>query len=267
MKNNDKVKNILIVFLLLLVVGLTGYIAYDKFYIESDEVVVEEKKDKIVDVTDEMRSKFTKAVELLEKAGNDEQYGSSNLGSITYVYSKDVVTNDEISITNAYHNLFWKNLDSKDFVLGDMASNETVYTGSNDKIDEIVLFVDNLFGKKTSIPTDMKGCPRFHYSDGKLSRYSACGYAAQKYNFSYIYKIESEKDAVRVHVAVGGFLPFDDEGKYEEHVYYDSKFSKFGFKFTGETINEENYNLFEKFTYEFTKNDNGSYRFVKVSKD
>lgn len=287
----EKNNNVLIGVLVVIVLGLSVFICYDKFLSKPDndkgDNKVEEKtqndtskEEEITNVnTIKELSNKVDAVNsgLVNEAGSYDENTDISLNTDIYAHSYKVMPTlikneltDDLKAKIILNSLYSEknNINSE---LSAKYTNKTVL-GIISKNDYDKRSVD-LFGVIIPSSTTLSGCPSYVYEENYkvYVRLGACGFGPDSMLLLYKYKFTSLDNEAYVYIsaAYDKFLG-DNEGKIyknfdlesdnmiNENDYYSGDR---GFK-----IGKDNYNDFVKFKYKFKKNTDGSYYFVSVEK-
>lgn len=276
-KKRSKGLIITIIILIILVLGLTGYILVDKDVIRLSETTNTEDKSSNKETDNKERPIEYKAIrdELRQKVSNLEEINSIETEGYRsgYIYKKDTTNQDipndiklQLALDSIY-SLSAASIVTTDYNFGQLDSQifRQIY------VEDVEDYYYSLFGSKNVNHKDYSGtCPMYIY-DSKNNKYygaSECGGTSAIGIVTYINKYSQDDSHAYVYVSLGSI-----NGEYQK-IYTDysqnNEYTKESFDdFTGSNgseINESNYKDFSQYKYTFNKNSDGSYYFSSIKK-
>jgi hypothetical protein len=270
---------ILIGLLIALVIGLGGFIIYDKVLSDNNESTIEKENNN--DVSDTLEN--TENNEEKELADSDKKqkleelvlllhYKSNDLSgkSIGIYKNLSLTSNDKMLVT--FRSLNNKNKFTKITIPKDkMSSNMDIrYFEHSEMITKAE--VDNeyyaLFNERITTHRDIEDCPIYYYDsvNSVYYIYSACGGIGVGGPMEYINKYTYSNDEAYVYLSVG-YIHYDNNTE-KRTLYTDLQMTKeYQGNYTDDfKINQSNYQNFSEYKYVFGKNDNGNYYFKSIEK-
>lgn len=276
--NCKKSGSCLTILLLLIIVGLVGFICYDKLIkkdknndnksnsnetsnVESNSNQASNSNTNNDVISSELEAAISKKIASLF---NDRKYTSGK--SITSSGNNDYDTAIEILKGNLTEAIKTKIvLNNLNTVGQKKITDYKQYNGYEVNYYSTKDFNNKYIELFTGTPTyvDADGCPSYHYN--KNSNYyfetEACGYAGVKNAQVYIDSMTKSDSAIQVKIYVG--TTFDSATKklyYKDIAENAAETTKF------ETITSDNYTNFTSYTLTFESDSNGNYYFTKASK-
>ena len=279
MENNEQSNNmakkgvgllIIIGALLIVVMGLGGYILYDKFGETKETENTEEKKDdkkeeKETALNDNaVKEQLAKSIAILEGAELYQDGGKSGYYFQGDVYAKNIKTeemSDEVKLYAVLKYAFNNNID---FTIDYTAA----YPGNSTKVadgEKINKLYKSVYGYsiKNYKPKE-SGCPIFTYDESskKYKGIYACGGTSPCWLDTYINNYTVSGDNYYVYVSLGSSCT-EDESYSNEKYYSDyARTNELDQKYDIKT----NKDKFSEYKYTFTKTKDGDYKFVSVEK-
>lgn len=287
-RNNNGLLIGIIIFLILALLGLSAYIAYDKGIIfnnekENNEVENNKDENKVEQVEVEITSLSVKE-ELEKKVSIIEYIDMENINiKNSYWHPADVYYNDKTLLETLdsnealysvlrYHYAdknFTKLTTDYDFSEGYRDKNFWSEVFTQISSEAILEEYNNLFKNLTidSIEKHIGTCPSFIYDESNKLFYggSECGGISFTTTLTYINKYTQLGNNAYVYVSVG---TWNGETNY---IYTDYKSTQKyraieEFENSENVITADNYNDFSEYKYTFSKNNDGSYSFVQVER-
>lgn len=265
---------IIIVGLLIAILGLGGYIVYDKYISDDEPEKVENKEEKEEEKEtalndNAVKEQLAKSITILEGAELYQDGGKSGYYFQGDVYAKNIKSEDIKDEDKLYALLKYSYRNDYNFTV-DYNANDSGNTkiADGEKINQAYKFI---FGENINNfkPKD-GGCPGFEYNDStkKYTGRSACGGTSQCWIDTYNNKYTVKGDNYYVYVNFGAYCAVENGGSkaftnYEHNKAYDGEVT---IDNNSHFITEENHDKFSEYKYTFTKTKDGDYKFVSVEK-
>lgn len=300
--NTNKSLSILCTFLIIIIIGLVGFIGFTLGSKTTPLPKAEEKEEtnnKEIELNDYKAIKeiSIKVDQLLVGSKSFELSNSYGMYGFRSGVLKNKLTNvDKQQIvleTITWDNITgdaWKNYDKmKNTVLamsGNNEQNQQDYLAASKQIsaDKVNEHSMKLFGEKIENPVEeVGGCPIIYYDANSKNYFKpepACGGTSGLVAKSYKSKFTKKNDEVYVYVSFAYVSPYFD-GKNDSYIVYKDIENVTSLKYTGTpidrytledpiysqehfTINENNYQHFSEYKFKFKKDTNNNYYFVNV---
>lgn len=268
-KNSKKSNKGLVIILILIILGLGGYICYDKIIMKEDsnKVVDKEEENKEEDKTNsetkelivsnpEIVSKLTEKIDLLI---THESY-------LNYIEDWTIYTDLNLSDRTKLL-IALENSDSLQFPADDPENDGYDHILTKNSIEYVY---EKLWGEEIKNFENFNTCPSYEFKS-EIEKYhimGQCGDVVNNYLLSYVSKVTEGKGAYYLYQSVGMVDYIDDNDNWGGKLYDSVDMKKViveGDDVVDFEINENNKEKFSEYRFTF-KLDNGVYKITNIER-
>lgn len=261
MKEN-RVLSVLIVIVSILLLGVCGYIVYDKV---SNQKLEEE------DITSyDIKKALDKKIDILEIDYDLDIYRYAR------IYENNSITNEELDETDKLFKILAKIYGEKDnysapittdYDFGSMENyKDTMVQINQEEVEELYYSV---FGTRNFTNKKVNGCPMFIYDQLNKKYYGSaqCGGTTTNFLSIYKYKYTYGDNSYYVYLSLGSAKVNENENGFSCYRDYEMTNSfECPSVSNHDIVTEDNYEEFSQYKYTFVKNENGDYAFSKLER-